>query len=171
MAKQIKSMKIGLSVIKTVDFEIENNVKRICESCIKVKNQCDFIFFGETVVNGFNGLSWDFEKDYSEIALTKDNHQICKIINCAVQNEMNIGFGYYEKGSGNIFDSYMVISSEGEIISNYRRISTGWKIAGADSRYECGKDICNIRLNDVEAVVALCGDLWDNHTVDLFQKI
>ena len=80
------------------------------------------ICFGESFVQGFDGLTWKYDQDI-ERALTKDDSIIDRIRKIAETSKCGISFGFIERDKGTLYSSNMVIDSYGEIIDIFRRIS------------------------------------------------
>lgn len=115
--------------------------------------------FGESFLQGFDSLSWNYEVD-KNIAISIDSHHITEIAQCAKENSVAIAFGYPEYENEKIYSSYLVISDSGEIIFNFRRVSEGWKFEGTDFHYCEGDSFSKFLLKGSSFTVGLCGDLW-----------
>ena len=85
----------------------------------------DLLCFGETFLQGFNSLCWDYDVD-KDIALEKESDEIKQLQRWTEQYKVAILTGYVEKEGDALYSSCITIS-EGKIIHNYRRISKGWK--------------------------------------------
>lgn len=152
-------MNVGLVSYEFRNHELSFNIKQLEKALKAVGDKVDLLCFGESFLQGFDGLSWNFNVD-KKFALTIDSKaikDICllsKIYNCA------LAFGYFELFEDAIYSSYMVID-KGEIIHNYRRITTGWKeVSLTDEHYQEGNETSEFVLKDKTFMVGLCGDLW-----------
>lgn len=166
-------MNIGLGVIKSYEFNIEKNMRGI-EKLVKeakAKN-IDFLCFGETVLNGFNGLSWNAKEDLEKNAIHKDSKIMKKLKDIAKDNKIELGIGYFEESCRKIYDSYIILNENGEEIANYRRISKGWKIQEADNKYYVeGDEFISFEYSKKKFGVIICGDLWHDENLNAIQSI
>jgi N-carbamoylputrescine amidase len=135
------------------------------------KSGSEMVCFGETFLQGFNALSWNYEID-KKIAITVHNSIIKSISEQAMISKIAVGFGYFEIYNEEIFSSYLVINKQGIIIDNYRRISRGWKETDkTDHHYQEGDIFHSFCFNGFTIAVALCGDLWHEENVENIKKI
>ena len=157
----MKKIKIALAPIEFINNNIEYNLKQIEKSMIKAKSEkANLICFGESFVQGFDSLSWEFEKD-KYIALSQSSEVMNKIKQFTCEIGIDLLIGYLELVEEVIYSSYALISN-GKIIHNHRRISKGWKeISIADEHYQEGTNVQIIKYKSINLVVALCGELWD----------
>jgi N-carbamoylputrescine amidase len=162
-------MKIGLAVAECINSEINHNLSQILKYLDIAKvNKIDYIFLGESFLQGFDSLEWSFETDRT-IAVSRDNNIIKMIKDVARKNNVGVGFGYFELYNQAIYSSYLVVGQNGEEIINYRRVSKGWKeYAKTDSYYKEGENINSFIIHENHFSVALCGDLWDEETLTTF---
>jgi N-carbamoylputrescine amidase len=162
-------MKIGLAVAECISGDINHNVSQILKYLnIAQAKQIDYIFFGESFLQGFDSLEWSFEIDRT-IAVSRENNFIKTIKDEAKKNNVGVGFGYFELDDQSIYSSYLIIEKNGEDILNYQRISKGWKeYSKTDSHYKEGESIYSFNIQGRHFSVALCGDLWDEETWTTF---
>jgi len=154
-------MKIGLGVSQFLDFKPSKNLETIATYTNKAKNKgIDMLLFGETVLNGFKGLSWDIKKDIKDNAIAQDSKYIKKIKELAIRNGVSLGVGYYEQYKGKVYDSYIIISKQGEKILNYRRVSKSWKPSLDLNGYSQGGKFGNFKYLEKKFGLIICGDLW-----------
>ncbi|MDN5280023.1 MAG: hypothetical protein PWR01_3988 [Clostridiales bacterium] len=154
--------KIAIAAIKLMDFEIEHNLLQFHEAMHMAKrSQCDFLMLGEAALNGFSGLTWNYQIDAGKHAISLDSHIIERIKKFCKEIEIGLGFGFYEKAHPFIYSSYLILDKSAKILENYRRISTGWKESVAsDEFYKEGDKLSSIKLGSSKCTIALCGDLW-----------
>lgn len=161
-------MRIGLIAEKYIDKDLEHNFAQM----IKWLKQCegqgyDLLCFGESFAHGFEALTWEHEKDL-EIAITQSDPRIERLRRQAKRSKTGIAFGYIEKVEDKLFSSYLVLSGEGEVLANFRRVSVGWKEPIADHDFYLeGKDYTPFEFKDKKIGIAICGDLWHD---DLFEN-
>ncbi len=153
-------MVIGLVSYKFINNDIEFNISQIEKAVQRSKGEVDILCFGEAFLQGFDSLSWDYEKD-SSIAITRDSSIMNRICSISYENRVDILIGYIEKDESNIYSSYAVIVN-GSIFFNYRRISTGWReLIRENDNYKEGSSVKAFYYKDKKFIIALCGDLWE----------
>ena len=160
-------MKILLAGLGFKNNDLEYNLNVILDIISKYSNNINLIVFGEAFLQGFDSLSWDFNKD-KLIAISQNDNKIKIIKDNCIKNNVGVSFGYYELVDESIYSSQMTIDNKGKIIDNYRRVSIGWKEKYADYHYVEGKKFNNFRYLDKDISVSLCGDMWDDNNL---QKI
>ena len=117
-------MNIALAAMGFRTGDVEYNKKKIIDTLQRYSKNNDLVVFGETFLQGFDCLSWDFGKD-RDIALGQDSSIIDEIRAAARDNEAAVSFGYVERDGDSLFSSQLTIGSDGEIVDNFRRVSTG----------------------------------------------
>lgn len=158
-------MNIALCCVKFINGDAWNNVEKIVGLCGDLSGRVDMLLFGEAFVQGFDGLTWNYDADV-DIAIKSDSPETARIRAAAVKNGVTVGFGYMEKAGENVYSSFMVISARGEMLCNYRRMSVGWKVRRADGHYREGDAPSTFELNGLRFGVALCGDLWTDEAAE-----
>ena len=153
-------MTIGLVSYRCKDKDISFNMSQIERALRDIAGKVDLLCFGETFLQGFNSLCWDYELD-KDVALEKESDDIKQLQRWTEQYKVAILTGYVEKEADALYSSCITIS-EGKIINNYRRISKGWKeYTKTDEHYQEGTSVDSFCLRGEEITIALCGDLWD----------
>lgn len=154
-------MRIKLISEVSINNEITINTETIIKH-LNASEDADLILFSEAFLNGFDGLTWNYETDLNRSILNAAN-DIVVIKEACLKNNCAVGFGYFERVAQDIYCSYMIIDKEGNIINNYQRISTGWKeIRLTTNEYKEGIKIIPFNINGFNGVTLLCGDLWDD---------
>ena len=76
-------MKIALASQPTLDDSIALNVNRIEKALASLRKKVDLVAFGESYLQGFNSLKWNFERDRT-VAVSVDSQPINskKILRC-----------------------------------------------------------------------------------------
>ena len=78
-----------------------------------------------------------------------------------------IAIGLIEREDVQLFDSAILINSDGEIALKYRRITPSWHGFNVDpSVYREGKDIPMVETPFGHVVLLICGDLFDDGLVE-----
>ena len=154
-------MKIALASARLVNRDLKFNISQIERYMINSqKNGAELICFGETFLQGFDSLSWQFEKDKT-IAISTDSNVFSKLCHMSAKYGIDVPFGYVELDGDSIYSSCALISS-GKLYHNYRRISKGWKeYTKTDEHYREGDTVEVFHYKGKKCVIGLCGDLWD----------
>lgn len=163
-------MKIALCAARFVNGDLCGNVERIKACADEYSGRADMLCFGEAFVQGFDGLTWDYEKDVN-IAVGQDSDLIEELRCTAKRKGIGLGFGYIELSDGRIYSSYMVVSAKGESVCNYRRMSVGWKIPGLGEMYSEGDECCGFEADGKKFAVMLCGDLWTDRVAEKLTEV
>lgn len=157
-------MKIGLVSTFMKDNDIVHQLSQITQY-VSSNHNCDILCFGESFLQGFEGLTWNYYEDINR-ALSKEDKAIIYLKELARSNHCAISFGFIEKENSIIYSSNMVIDEQGEIIDIYRRRSAGWKEPIANEQYQEGNDFHTFDYKDKQIGVAICGDLWDDKLIN-----
>ena len=153
-------MKVGLAQYKFINNDIEFNLSQIEKAMKEYAGQVDMICFGETFLQGFDSLCWDYERD-KDVAVTQDSEEMKKICGWSREYDMAILLGYMEKADDSIYSSCAFING-GEVEENYRRMSVGWKeFSRTDYHYKEDEELVSFSFKGQDFLIALCGDLWD----------
>lgn len=153
-------MKIALASAPVKNRNIEFNMQAMIDTIKKASGQADVILFGESVLQGFDCLCWDYETDkHMAVALT--DAPIQRMCEAAREYGIAVSFGFIERIEDVLYSSQIFISSDGEIVNVFHRVSIGWKeYDKTDKHYREGKHFQEFRYGDKSFAVGLCGDLW-----------
>lgn len=164
-------MKIGLVAAKCINNDIQYNTSQMIKFLeIASRDNIDFIFFGESFLQGFHSLTWSFDID-KNIAIKRGSTIIGGLKNKVEKYSVGLGFGYFELSKASIYSSYLILSPQGTELVNYRRVSKGWKeFTKTDNHYKEGSSINQFKLGVFDFTLALCGDLWDEETLSQFKN-
>ncbi|MBQ9206036.1 MAG: carbon-nitrogen hydrolase family protein [Treponema sp.] len=153
-------MTIGLAAYRFVNNDISFNISQIRSALECAHFRADLLCFGEAFLQGFDSLSWDYERDKS-VAITQNSAVMREL--CALTNLYGVDLlvGYIERNGEELYSSCALLKN-GILAHNYRRISVGWKdCAYADAHYCEGIEAASFLYKGREFQLALCGDLWD----------
>lgn len=153
------TMKIALACAAAADRDIERNLSAMLEMIESVSGQADMIVFGESALQGFDCLCWDYVTD-REMALTQDSAPIARLRSAARGHRMAVSFGFIERVKDVLYSSQMVVDPSGAILHNFHRVSVGWKEPQADEHYREGDRFARFSYGGKSFAVGLCGDLW-----------
>jgi len=153
-------MRIGLVSFLQKKGNVSYNLAKVEKAMKLMSGKDDLLVFGEAFLQGFDALSFDYEKDL-EMALSTDSSVFQQICHYSGQYEIDVLIPFYEKEDGNIYSSAALIQ-EGDIRLVYRRMSKGWKdIKKCDKHYKEGKKPARFKYKGHPFTLALCGDLWE----------
>lgn len=155
-------MNIILCASKSMNRDIEYNKTKIIEQLKKpINKKIEFIFFGEAYLNGFDSLSWNFFED--KLFQEETMNTVKYLGEMAKKYNRGLGFGYFEFVDSTIYSSYIVYDSNGDILCNYRRITTGWRFDHVNTNYyKEGNLIGEFVHKGKHFGISLCGDIWDD---------
>lgn len=163
-------MRLALAKALSEDNRISENKERLKKYMHEAKKEaCDIIIFGEAYLQGFEAMTFDYKDDILK-SLSLTSEEIAEIRQTAKKESIAVAFGYYENSKGAIYSSYLVIDKDGSVLTNYRRISEGWKELKArkNKDYREGKGFEIFKFMDKKISVMLCGDFFED---DILPKI
>lgn len=153
-------MKIGLASYEFINNDITFNLSQMEKAMKSVQGRADLLCFGETFVQGFDALNWNYEHD-RHTAISADSKIMKRLCSLTVKYQVDLLFGYIERESDGIYSSCAVIEN-GKLVYNYRRISKGWKeCAITDEHYREGTQTSEFLYHGQPIMISLCGDLWE----------
>ena len=152
-------LRMALAAYKFINNDIEHNIGKIEKALKEVSGKADLVCFGETFLQGFDSLNWNYEHD-KEVAVSMDSDIMERIKALTVTYKTDLVLGYVELFNEDIYSSCVVIEN-GKILHNYRRISKGWKEPTAGEHYKEGTCTDEFIYKGEKLNIALCGDLWD----------
>ncbi len=95
-------MRIALAALGFVNKDINHNKMVIIDTLNNLKNKVDIVLFGEAFLQGFDSLSFDYEKDkYIPLSIYSD--VIREIIETAKNNQIAVSFGFIEKEDNKVY--------------------------------------------------------------------
>lgn len=153
-------MKIALASAQVINKNITFNLQSMIAAIRDCSGQSDLILFGESVLQGFNSLCWNYKKDkFMAVSLT--DTPICQMQEAAKEYGIAVSFGYIERVGELLYSSQVVIDSSGAVIHNFHRISVGWKYYWlTDDHYREGDAFEVFSYKGKRLAIGLCGDLW-----------
>ncbi|MBE7004233.1 MAG: carbon-nitrogen hydrolase family protein [Ruminococcaceae bacterium] len=152
-------IRIGLAAYQFKNHDIAFNLSQIERAMQSTQGAVDLLCFGESFLQGFDSLCWQYDKDAS-VAVSQDSDCMRRLCDLTVRYGADLLFGYFEKDEDSIYSSCAVIE-RGALTHNYRRISRGWKEPVADGHYQEGRETRDFPYRGKRFQIALCGDLWD----------
>jgi len=153
-------MKIALASAPVKTGNIEFNMASMIAAMRDACGKADVIIFGESVLQGFDSLCWDYEKD-KQMAVSLTDAPIQKMREAAKENGIAVSFGFVERGENVLYSSQIFIGADGEIVDVFHRVSIGWKeYTKTDDHYREGDFFKRFEYGGKIFAVGLCGDLW-----------
>lgn len=153
-------MRIGLASYEFKNNDISFNISQMERALKCAQGKVDLLCFGETFLQGFDALSWNYEAD-KDIAISTDSEVMRRFCGMTTAYQVDLLFGYIERSGDCLYSSCAVIEN-GELAHNYRRISKGWKeYSVTDGHYREGTDTAGFLYHGKPVKIALCGDLWE----------
>ncbi|MTB63885.1 hypothetical protein GGG87_02575 [Streptococcus sp. zg-86] len=157
-------MKLALVSGLMTSHALELQLERIEQYC-KEAAECDIIVFGEAYLQGFDGLTWSYDRDKKR-AVEQNSPEINRLKTIAQTYQMAISIGFFEKNEEKLYSSQLCIGATGDILSTYRRISQGWKEKGVGKQYQEGQRFEVFDYQGTRFVTAICGDLWHENLLN-----
>ena len=153
-------MKFTLASAPVKNRNIEFNIQAMIDAMNKIKDQADVIVFGESVLQGFDSLCWDYERD-KHMAVSLEDAPIRRMCEAAKHCGIAVSFGFIERIEDALYSSQIFIGSDGEIVTVFHRVSIGWKeYSQTDDHYREGKHFKKFSYAGKSFAIGLCGDLW-----------
>ena len=153
-------MKIALASAPVKTGDIEFNIDSMIAAMGAACGKADVIVFGKSVLQGFDSLCWEYEKDML-MAVSLTDAPIQRVCEAARDNGIAVSFGFIERGEGVLYSSQIFIGADGEIVNVFHRVSIGWKeYTRTDDHYREGDHFERFAYKGKTVAVGLCGDLW-----------
>jgi N-carbamoylputrescine amidase len=164
-------MNIGLASAKFINNDTEFNLDYCIGFIKKAKRyNIDILLFGETYLQGFEALLWRPEEDLP-VGIENGSEKMNILRKYCKEENIALGMGYIEREKNNLYSSYLVIDKSGNDLTNYRRISTGWRIRNSDENvYKEGKFFYIFEFMGYKMTIGLCGDFWTNDVIEKMPK-
>lgn len=153
-------MNIALASAPVKNRNLEFNMQAMLDAIEKVSGLADVILFGESVLQGFDSLCWDYEND-RHMALSWADPPIQRMRDAAQKNNIAVSFGFLERAGETLYSSQIFIGADGEIVNLFHRVSEGWKNYWiTDDHYREGQNFEKFCYGGKTFAIGLCGDLW-----------
>lgn len=153
-------MRIALASTPVKNRDVSYNLSAIVQTIETYCDRAELIVFGESALQGFECLTWDYRTDCL-MAAAQNAPEIRRICEAARKNHIAVSFGYIEKVEESLYSSQIVIDATGTIIHNFHRISVGWKEYWyTDEHYREGNRFETFSYMGKSFAIGLCGDLW-----------
>ncbi|ADL52798.1 carbon-nitrogen family hydrolase [Clostridium cellulovorans] len=146
-------MKLGLAQIDIVWEDKSKNKINCIELINEAKDQnVDLLVFPEMTLTGFS-------MNIEEIGEIFDKSTTIDFFRKqAISKSINIGFGYVEKKQNTALNKFIIISAQGQIISNYTKIHP-FSYGNETKHYSSGEEIQHCEVNGIIISPLICYDL------------
>lgn len=144
-------MRIGLGQID-IKWEDKQKNKGKCLEYLDKSRQAkiDLILFPEMTLTGFSmNIKQIGESNHESLEWFRDK---------AKEFDLHIGFGYVEKIGDKGINKYVIISSTGQVLSEYSKIHP-FSFGEEDKYFESGTNIVSTQINDICLSTFICYDL------------
>lgn len=121
--------------------------------------QADIYLFGEGYLQGRDYPSFDYEKDIYK-SLSKQSIEIVGLRKLAKETGKVLGFGYFENIKGGIYNSYLVIDGQGDIILETSALGRDWMKDVKNPDYRQGQVHRSFEVNGKRFLIMLGGDFY-----------
>ena len=153
-------MKIALASAPVRNGDIEFNLRSMLDSMRACAGNAELILFGESVLQGFDALCWNYDVD-RRVAVSLTDEPIRRMREAAKALGIAVSFGFIERDGDALYSSQLFIGADGKIVNCFRRVSVGWKeYTKTDAHYREGTAFKAFRYAGKTFATALCGDLW-----------
>lgn len=154
-------MKIALASAEFIDRDIAFNLSQVRRYMKEAKRKgAELVCFGESFLQGFDSLCWDFETD-KNVAVSLNSPEITRLCQWTAEMGIDLLLGFIER-EGDILYSTCALLGGGKLLHRYRRISKGWKeYWRTDGHYCEGEAAACFSYGGKRCLIGVCGDLWD----------
>ncbi|PRR80213.1 nitrilase-related carbon-nitrogen hydrolase [Clostridium vincentii] len=144
-------MRLGLAQMDVIWEEPLSNMDK-CQYFINLatNNKVELILFPEMVLTGF---TMNIEK-----LILSEKDIINWFKDKAIENKINIGFGYAIRVGAKGNNKFAIISKEGILLTNYSKIHP-FSYGGEDEKYYRGEEICFCNIESKIITPFICYDL------------
>jgi N-carbamoylputrescine amidase len=138
------------------------NIEAICQKAVEAKSrhpEAELILFGESV------LGWYIDDENPEpyqrsIAepipgpATDSVSSIAKMLGC------HIGFGLTESNQGTLYNSFVLIDPDGEIVATHRKVNLAPEdiLGGITPAAEHDSSVTMVQINNIKVGMIICAD-------------
>lgn len=153
-------MRLSLASQPVRNGDVAWNVRCMEDVLRACSGRADTVVFGESVLQGFNCLRWDYARDCTVAAAWTDE-PVRHLQAAARENGAAVSFGMIERAADGLYSSQVFLGADGRLIDVFRRVSVGWKdVRRTDGHYREGDGFHLFSYGGIRFATALCGDLW-----------
>lgn len=153
-------MKIVLACAPVRTGDVTYNLQQITAAMAFHKGKADVLVFGESVLQGFDCLCWDYARDF-QVGVALTDPPIRQLQKVARENRIAVSFGFIQRQEDHLYSSHLFLGADGEIVDLFHRVSLGWKeYDKTDDHYREGECFHIFSYGGKTFATGLCGDLW-----------
>ena len=153
-------MRLALASQPVRNGDVAWNVRCMEDVLRACSGRADTVVFGESVLQGFDCLRWDYARDCTVAAAWTDE-PVRHLQAAARENGAAVSFGMIERAADGLYSSQVFLGADGRLIDVFRRVSVGWKdVRRTDGHYREGDGFHLFSYGGIRFATALCGDLW-----------
>ncbi|MDF1573117.1 MAG: carbon-nitrogen hydrolase family protein [Bacteroidales bacterium] len=138
------------------------NLDRMCDKAKEAKNshpEAELILFGESV------LGWYIDDEHPEpyqrsIAETIPGPATDSVAIIAEKLGCHIGFGLTETNHGTLYNSFVLIDPDGEIVATHRKVNLAPEdiLGGITPAAEIDSSVTMVLINNIKVGMIICAD-------------
>ena len=153
-------MRLALASQPVRNGDVAWNVRCMEDVLRACSGRAETVVFGESVLQGFDCLRWDYARDCTVAAAWTDE-PVRHLQAAARENGAAVSFGMIERAADGLYSSQVFLGADGRLIDVFRRVSVGWKdVRRTDGHYREGDGFHLFSYGGIRFATALCGDLW-----------
>lgn len=153
-------MKIVLACAPVRTGDVTYNLQQITAAMASHRGKADVLVFGESVLQGFDCLRWEYARD-RQVAVALTDPPIRQLQQAARENRIAVSFGFIRRQGECLYSSQLFLGDDGEIVDLFHRVSLGWKeYDKTDDHYREGECFHTFSYGGKTFATGLCGDLW-----------
>lgn len=131
-------MRLALASQPVRNGDVAWNVRCMEDVLRACSGRADTVVFGESVLQGFDCLRWDYACDCTVAAAWTDE-PVRHLQAAARENGAAVSFGMIERAADGLYSSQVFLGADGRLIDVFRRVSVGWKdVRRTDGHYREG---------------------------------
>lgn len=153
-------MKIVLASAPVKTGDVTYNLQQMTTTLAAHSGKADLVVFGESVLQGFDCLCWDYARD-SQVAVSLTDKPIRQLQAAARENRIGVAFGFVQHQENHLYSSHLFLGADGTMVNLFHRVSQGWKeYTRTDDHYREGERFQVFSYGGKTFATGLCGDLW-----------
>ena len=149
-------MRLVLASQPVRNGDVAWNVRCMEDVLRACSGRADTVVFGESVLQGFDCLRWDYARDCTVAAAWTDE-PVRHLQAAARENGAAVSFGMIERAADGLYSSQVFLGADGRLIDVFRRVSVGWKdVRRTDGHYREGDGFHLFSYGGIRFATALC---------------
>lgn len=152
-------MRIAALSLEFENKNINKNADTIKQSVIQYSGMNDLVIFPEAFLQGYDGISFNFEKD-KKIAVSLNDEIIHDFRRTCKEYNTGLVFSYYELFNEKIYLSSIFIDKNGNILYNYRSNDSSYKYKDITENYGLGGQIRTVNFMDKKFIMLIGEEIF-----------